>query len=131
MFTLLVSWLLVACVPGLLMLAALSLGRLEKEFAQKSVTANRVDEFLEYAGVVDVRLLAREGMPEALEYFHRRQAWRLSDSALGRLEAGPHHALPPFALDLTGRGEMTLPTRIHTHSRINPQFKATRHVDPV
>ncbi len=49
MFTLLVSWLLVACVPGLLMLATLGLGRLESELAHDTVSATDVDEFLEHA----------------------------------------------------------------------------------
>ena len=84
MFTLLVSWLLVACVPGLLMLATLGLGRLEKEIAHDTVTATDVDEFLEHAEAVDVHTLAREGMPEALEYLHRRQALRLADSPAAR-----------------------------------------------
>ena len=85
MFTLLVSWLLVACVPGLLMLAALGLGRLERELARDDVTATDVDEFLEHAEAVDVHTLAREGMPEALEYLHRRQAQQLSQAALAGL----------------------------------------------
>ena len=80
MFTLLVSWLLVAFVPGLLMLATLGLGRLEKELAHDTVTASDVAEFLEHAEAVDVRTLAREGMPEALDYLHRRQALRLLES---------------------------------------------------
>jgi len=80
MFTLLVSWLLVACVPGLLMLATLGLGRLEKELARDSVTATDVAEFLEQAEPVDMHTLAREGMPEALEYLHRRQALQLTES---------------------------------------------------
>ena len=37
-FTLLVSWLLVACVPGLLMLATFGLGRLEEALAHDTVT---------------------------------------------------------------------------------------------
>ena len=49
MFTLLVSWLLVACVPGLLMLVTLGLGRLETEIAHNTVTTTDVDEFLDGA----------------------------------------------------------------------------------
>ncbi len=131
MFTLLVSWLLVACVPGLLMLTALGLGRLEKELAHDTVTTIDVDGFLEHAEAVNVRTLAREGMPEALEYLHLRQAQRLSDSPRAGAIAGPRHAAPSFAADLADRGEVTLPTRIHSPSHINPQFKATRPVNRV
>ncbi len=125
------SWLLVACVPGLLMLAAHGLGRLEKDLAHDAVTATAVDEFLEQADAVDVHTLAREGMPEALEDLHRRQAQRLSDSPPSGSNAGPRHAAPSFGADFAEFDEVTLPTRIHAHSRINPQFKATRHVDRV
>ncbi|MFZ1179058.1 MAG: hypothetical protein WAO15_22950 [Mycobacterium sp.] len=131
MFTLLVSWLLVACVPGLLMLAALGLGRLEADLARDSVTTTDVDEFLEYADAVDMHTLAREGMPEAVEYLHRRQAQRLSDSPPAGSNAGPRHAAPSFAASFTDHGEVALPTRIHAHSRTNPQFKATRYVNRV
>ncbi len=125
MFTLLVSWLLVACVPGLLMLAALGLGRLENELAHDTVTSTDVDDFLELAQPVDVHTLAREGMPEALEYLHRRQIQRSSDPpSTGR------HAAPPFAIDFSDRGEAALPTRIHSHAGANPQFRTT-HINHV
>lgn len=74
MFTRFVLWLLVACIPALLMLATLGLGRLEKSLADDTVTASDVADFLNHAEAVDVRTLAREGMPEALELLHRRQA---------------------------------------------------------
>ncbi|OIN78297.1 hypothetical protein BMG05_23475 [Mycobacterium malmoense] len=128
------SWLLVACVPGLLMLATLGLGRLEKELAHDTVTATDVDEFLEHAEAVDVHMLAREGMPEALEYLHRRQAQRLADSPPLDAHVGRHRAetvLATFATDFGDRNEAGLPTRIHTHPRVNPQYGGTRHVNPV
>jgi hypothetical protein len=131
MFTLLVSWLLVACVPGLLMLATFGLGRLESELARDTVSATDVDEFLEHAEAVDVHTLAREGMPEALEYLHRRQALRLADSPPSRPSIGPRHAKPVFATDFGDRDEAGLPTRIRTHSHVNPQFRGTRHVNRV
>ncbi|WP_231990698.1 hypothetical protein [Mycobacterium sp. 852002-30065_SCH5024008] len=131
MFTLLVSWLLVACVPALLMLAALGLGRLERGLAREDVTVVAVTELFEYAELVDVRTLAREGMPEALEFLHRREARELSDAALAGLTSGPRHAAPSFAASFIDHAELTLPTRIQAHSPINPQFKATRHVNRV
>ncbi|WP_260745584.1 hypothetical protein [Mycobacterium sp. SMC-2] len=128
MFTLLVSWLLVACIPGLLMLAALGLGRLERGLARDDVAMVAVSEFFEYAELVDMHTLAREGMPEAVEFLHRREARELAEAAL---TGGPRHAAPSFAASFVDHGELTLPTRIHAHSRINPQFEATRHVNRV
>jgi hypothetical protein len=131
MFTLLVSWLLVACVPGLLMLATLGLGRLEKEISHDTVTATDVDEFLEHAGAVDVRTLAREGMPEALDYLHRRQAQQLTESPSPGSHVGKHRPETIFARDFNGAGEAGLPTQMHTRSRVNPQFRATKDANRV
>jgi hypothetical protein len=131
MFTLRVSWLLVAGVPALLMLAALGLGRLESELAPSPLAVADVDEFLERAGGVDMRTLASEGMPEALEYLHRREAWQLSEAPPDGRGAGPRHAAPSFVVGFVDRDEMTLPTRIHGHSHVDPQFKAPRHANRV
>lgn len=131
MFTLLVSWLLVACVPGLLMLAALGLGRLEAELADDTVTTTDVDDFPDHAEAVDMRTLAREGMPEALDYLHRRQALRLDDSPPHRTQTGPRHAAPVFATDFGDRDEARLPTRTPNDSHVNPQFGGARHVNRV
>ncbi len=131
MFTLLVSWLLVAGVPALLMLAALGLGRLERGLARDDVAMLAVTELFAHAEVVDVHTLAREGMPEALEYLHRREAQELSVAALAGLTTRPRHAAPSFAASFVDPAELTLPTRIHPHARINPQFKATRPVNRV
>ncbi len=124
MFTSLVSWLLVACVPGLLMLVALGLGRLESDLAHDAVTTHDDDDFLDHAEAVDVHTLAREGMPEALEYLHRRQALRPAP-------AGPRHAAPEFSIAFGDRDEPGLPTRVGAHSHVNPQFRETRHVNRV
>ena len=131
MFTLLVSWLLVACVPGLLMLATLGLGRLERVIAHDTVTATDVDEFLRHAEAVDVHTLAREGMPEALEDLHRRQALRPTHSPPARPQTGPRHAAPVFVTDFGRRDEAGLPTRTRAHSHVNQQFRGTRHVNRV
>jgi hypothetical protein len=131
MFTLLVSWLLVACIPGLLMLATLGLGRLERELARGSVAAAEVTEFLELAEPVDVRTLAREGMPEALEYLHRRQALELASSPSGGFHVGRHRPETVFARDLCQPVEARPPARIHAHSRVNRQFDGTRYVNRV
>ena len=131
MFTLLVSWLLVACVPGLLMLVTLGLGRMERELAHDTVTPNDVDDFLEHAEAVDVHTLAREGMPEALEYLHMRQAQRLADSPQPASHGGKHRAETIFARDFNGRYEAGLPTRIYPPPRVNPQFRAAQDVNRV
>ena len=125
------SWLLVACVPGLLMLTTLGLGRLEREFAHATVTATDVDEFLECAEAVDMHTLAREGMPEALEYLHLREAQRMADPPAPGSYVGRHRAETIFARDFDGRGEAGLPTRIHAHSGVNPQLGGARHINRV
>lgn len=131
MFTLRVSWLLVAGVPALLMLAALGLGRLEAELAPDALAVADVDEFLERAGGVDMHTLASEGMPEALEYLHRREVQQLSTAPTNGRGGGPRHAAPSFAASFDDRDEMTLPTRVHGQSHVNPQFRAPRHANPV
>ncbi|ORB84497.1 hypothetical protein B1987_12615 [Mycobacterium kansasii] len=115
MFTLLVSWLLVACVPALLMLTTLGLGRLEQALSCDAVTASDVAEFLEHAQAADVHRLAREGMPEALAYLHRRQTLGQAEAPSPRALTGKHHADPYRAAPR------------YIHSRV----KATRHVNRV
>jgi hypothetical protein len=135
MFTLLVLWLLVACIPGLLMLATLGLGRLEMSLAHDTVTATDVAEFLDQADAVDVRTLAREGMPEALEYLHRRQALELAAPPQQQALTGRHHAETFFATDVAGRIEAGRPTRNAGSAagryRTNAQFTVTRHINHV
>lgn len=131
MFTLLVSWLLVACIPALLMLATLGLGRLENTLGRDTVTARDVAEFLDQAEPVDVRTLAREGMPEALDYLHRRQALGLAVARSPEPPIGRHHVEAFFASEVTTRVEVALPNRAHRHARPNPQFGATRHINRV
>ena len=113
------------------MLATLGLGRLERELVQDSVTATDVDDFLENADAVDVHTLAREGMPEALDYLHRRQVQRSLDSPRPGRHARPDDAAPPFAGDLDIYDETALPTQMHKHSRANPEVTGTRHVNRV
>jgi hypothetical protein len=71
--------LLVAFIPGLLMLATFGLERLESGLDRDTVSATDVAEFLEQAQAVDVRTLARDGMPEALDGMHRRLQERVSE----------------------------------------------------
>jgi hypothetical protein len=122
--------LLVALVPALLMLATLGLERLEKGLGHDTVTATDVAEFLEQAEAVDVRTLARDGMPEALDYLHRRRAERIIDPPVRNSAPGKHHADPFFTAAFTAV-EPGLPTRQRNHSQANLQFKPTRHVNRV
>ena len=72
------SSLLVAFIPGLLMLATFGLERLESGLDRDTVSATDVAEFLDLAQADDVRTLARDGMPEALNGMHRRLQERVS-----------------------------------------------------
>lgn len=100
------------------MLAALGLGRLEKTLAHDAVSSTDVAAFREQAEAVDVHTLAREGMPEALEYLHRRHALGLAAAPQSRLLTGRHHAETFFVADVVGRIETGLPTRIRHVNRV-------------
>jgi hypothetical protein len=107
--------LLVAFIPGLLMLATFGLERLESGLNRDTVSATDVAEFLEQAEAVDVNTLARDGMPEALDCLHRR----LHDR---------DHSVPAIAAGARLPG---LPTRLVAHNRGNPEFQAPRHANRV
>jgi hypothetical protein len=130
-----VLWLLVALVPGLLILATLWLGRLERDLAHDSVTASDVAEFLRHADAADVHMLARAGLSDALDSQQRRHARRLSESPRLRAIEAPRPPSPYLAASLRERAEYTLPTHVpmavHRHRRANPQVTGTRHVNHV
>jgi hypothetical protein len=106
-----VSSLFVLFIPGLLMLAAFGLERLESRLGHGSVGAADVAEFLAHAQPTDVTRLARDGMSEALESCQRRQMSRLAPS---REPASSSRALPQYV-----------------HAGPIPQFRQTRHADSV
>jgi hypothetical protein len=54
------------------MLATFGLQRLEAGLENDTLTARDVADFLEQAEPVDVRTLARDGMPKGLDSLHRR-----------------------------------------------------------
>ena len=66
------SWLLVALIPGLLMLATFGLERLESGLRRDIVSATDVAKFLEQAEPADVDTLARDGMSSALDSLNQR-----------------------------------------------------------
>ena len=103
------SWLLVALIPGLLMMATFALERLETSLSRDTVSATDVATFLDQAEADDVNTLARDGMSCAMAGQHRRL------HAQGSPQNG--HA---GAAD-TAR----LPTRVLVHSAANPEFQRT------
>lgn len=101
------SWLFVAFVPGLLMLATFGLQRVESRLGGDCVGAVDVAEFLAEARPSEMTTLAREGMAEALDCFQRRR--------LGRIDPArelANHRRPVAA-------------------GANPQFRQPRHADSV
>lgn len=109
------SWLLVALIPGLLMMATFALERLETTLSRDTVTASDVAAFLEQAEADDVNTLARDGMSRAMDSQHRRL-----------------HGQPAMHNGRTAAAETVgLPTRVYVHSAANPEFRATRQPNRV
>lgn len=131
MFTLSVSWLLVGCIPGLLMLATLGLGRLERALTGETVAATETVHDCEQAEPVDVRTLAREGMPDAVEYLHRRHGRQRVDSPPPTSYVDAAHTEPFFATHLTNHYTAELPTRAYGPAWANRQLTTTRRANRV
>jgi acetyl esterase/lipase len=110
-----VSWLLVALIPGLLMLATFGLERLESGLHNDTVSATDVVKFLEQAEPDDVNTLARDGMSRALHSLQQRL-----DEREWPLDA------PTNSRDLA-----SLPRRVYVHHGSNPEFRPTRHANRV
>jgi hypothetical protein len=107
--------LLVALIPGLLMMATFALERLETTLSRGTVTASDVATFLEQAEADDVNTLARDGMSRALDSQHRRL-----------------HGQAPMHNGRTGAAEtIGLPTRAYAHRAMNPEFRPTRQPNRV
>ncbi len=112
------SWLLVAFIPGLLMLATFGLQRLESSLGRGSVSATDVAEFLDQAEADDVRTLVREGMPEALDGMHRRIQDRVCEPEIAKLH---------FIDDEWSN----LPTMRYPDNDANTEFQPSRHANRV
>ena len=125
------SWLLVAFIPGLLMLATFGLERLEAGLENDTLTASDVAQFLEQAEPIDVSTLAREGMPEALDCLHRRIG-RITDESR-YLPSRAEPTTEPFlaATIISAPKQPVLPRQRHKHSRTNRQFGPPRHANRV
>ncbi|QZT62444.1 hypothetical protein JN085_26805 [Mycolicibacterium austroafricanum] len=109
------SWLLVALIPGLLMLATFGLERVESGLGRDTVTPSDVDEFLEQARAGGAPTPARDGSDRAPQAVDRRPGER----------DAPHASL---VTTITAQG---LPTREYLHQLSNTEFRQTRHADRV
>ena len=67
------SWLLVALIPGLLIVVTFGLQRVEAGLNRDTVSATDVAKFFEHAAPSDVNTLARDGMSRALDGLRERQ----------------------------------------------------------
>ncbi|MBV9318564.1 MAG: hypothetical protein JOZ23_02135 [Mycobacterium sp.] len=125
------SWLLVALVPALLMLATFGLGRLETALVRDTVTPTDITQFLEQAHAADVRTLAQSGMPEALDHMHRGRTGRIVDAPARKPNSADHQADPFLQVAFAGTVQPGVRSGRRQHSRANPQFTASWRIDRV
>jgi hypothetical protein len=109
---LLVSWLLVAFIPGLLMLATFGLGRIEAGLDGGTVSPEDVVAVLEQAKADCAKPAVRPADEVTYpllddDFFHRYSERIVGDSSEG------------------------LPVRVFIQHGSNPEFQATRHAFPV
>lgn len=105
------SWLLVAFIPGLLMLATFGLDRIEAGLTDDTVSADDVAELLEQARVESVRrpiTVPDSGPPGTLPHRDARYA---------------HHVV--------AQPEPYLPTSVYAHHAPIQSFQPTRQADRV
>src|SRR5262245_8567038 len=100
------------------MLATFGLDRLESGLDRDTVSATDVAEFLDQAQADDVRTLALEGMPEALDGMHRRLADQLPDAEVAKTYFDDEEW-------------SDLPTPLRAHPVANPEFLPSRHANRV
>jgi hypothetical protein len=100
----LVSWLLVAFIPGLLMVATFGLGRLEASLDGDIVSPEDVAAVLEQAKADCAKPPARGAVEHAYEM--------------------PETGYRKYVFAEPAQG---LPTRVLIHHAANPEFQATRH----
>ena len=110
------------------MLATFGLERLEAGLEKDTVTAGDVAEFLQQAEPIDVRTLAREGLPEALDSLHRRMGDE-SPYRSGRVEPVTDPLLR--ATVISAPRYPGLPRQPHKHSQANRQFGPPQHANRV
>lgn len=125
------SWLLVAFTPGLLMLATFGLERLEAGLEKDTVTATDVAEFLKQAEPIDVRTLARDGMPEALDCLHRRMARATGEAPYLPSRDDPTTDRLLVAATGATASQPGISRQRQQHSRANRQFAPREHANRV
>jgi hypothetical protein len=103
-----VSWLLVAFIPGLLMLATFGLDRLEAGLDDDTVSPADVTAFLEQAKADCAKPAAPTGEVESYEL----------------LDDGYYDVYPDRLVTESARG---LPARVFIHHESNTEFQPTRH----
>ncbi|KRE26790.1 hypothetical protein ASG82_09660 [Mycobacterium sp. Soil538] len=109
------SWLLVALIPGLLMLATFGLERVEAGLRRETISADEVAQFLDQAEASDVDALVRDGLDTAIHDQHRRRGEREAAVAVAGRSAAPPG----------------LPTVRSFPQRVNTGFQQTPHANPV
>ena len=113
------------------MLATFGLERLEAGLEKDTVTASDVAEFLKQAEPIDMRILAREGMPEALDCLQRRIG-RLGDESPYRLDDADPITDPLLTAAIISVLQYPgLPRQRHNHSQANRQFGPPQHANRV
>jgi len=110
------------------MLATFGLQRLEAGLDNDTLTARDVADFLEQAEPIDVRTLAREGMPEALDSLHRRINY---ETAPLPSSAEPITDQWSAATLISAPNQPASPRHRHQHSQANRQFAPREHANRV
>jgi len=113
------------------MLATFGLERLEAGLEKDTVTASDVAEFLKQAEPIDMRILAREGMPEALDRLQRRIGRLNDESPYGLDEADPVTDPLLTTAFISAPRYPGLPRQRHNHSQANRQFGPPQHANRV
>src|SRR5271163_1460892 len=108
--------------------ATFRLQRVEAGLEKDTLTASDVAEFLEQAEPSDVRTLAREGMPEALDCLHRRIN---DESAYLPSSAEPVTDQWSAATLISAPNQAASPGHRHQHSQANRQFAPREHANRV
>jgi len=108
------------------MLATFGLQRLEAGLENDTLTARDVADFLEQAEPVDVRTLAREGMPEALDSLHRRINYETAP-----LPSSAEPITDQWSTLISAPNQPASPGHRHQHSQANRQFAPREHANRV
>lgn len=133
-----VSWLLVVCIPGLLMLATFGLSRLETRLDTSAETLSAADVAVMLKGVLEKTKAACAAsttsgspLPHRVAPLDGQRALPQRDSSLDMST----YVLPCSAPTADGftdpSSEPELPGPTYTRGGGNPQFRRTRHANRV